>query len=194
MDTVRSPSRVAGAGAAHSASLQDRYDLYRKTQGRELLNVIPREGVRTLLRHFREDGGPTPDSPPGENVLEWLAERCCDVLPLPPFEVWAEEFHAARRSFSSVPGPPLAPEAPDGAPVTVDVRPLLHRGQEWIAALALRADEHQWLGHIRFHAAGQARVYTTGDVFREPSPMEVRKRFRAFDERTLSAFLRSALP
>ena len=95
---------------------------------------------------------------------------------------------------SEEPVAPLAPEAPDGAPVTVDVRSVHFRDREWIAALALRSRDDHWVGHIRFHPAGDGAAYATGDVFREPSPMDVRKRFQSFDDRTLGAFLRSALP
>lgn len=194
MDGALHPQRLRDTDGVHSASLQERYAQYRRTQGRELLNVIPREGVRTLLRHFRADEGGSPEGTRGENLLEWLAGRCCEILPLPPLEIWAREFHAARRSFAHVPGAPLAPEAPDGTPVTVDVRSVPYRDREWIAALALRSREDHWVGHIRFHASEEETAYATGDVFREASPMEIRKRFQSFDERTLGAFLRSALP
>lgn len=177
----------------HSASLRERYLAYRIAQGRELLNVIPREGVRSLLRHFRarEDGS---GSAAAGDVLGWLAERCGDILPLPPFEVWALDFHGAREAYAAEPGPPLAPKAPDGEPVTVEVRTLSHRGERWVAALALRPQHDLWVGHIRFHREEAAAVFTTGDIFREATPLDVRQRFSGFDDHTLNAFLRSALP
>lgn len=189
MDTV-----LSGAAPLHSPSLRDRYLAYRQAQGRELLNVIPREGVRSLLRHFRnaEDGHPTGEL--GDEVLEWLAGRCGELLPLPPFEVWVKDFHRARSEYARIPGPPLAPATPDGEPVTVEVRSTTLGDGEWVAALALRPMEDLWVGHIRFHRADEQGVFTTGEVFRETSPLEVRQRFQAFDDRTLNAFLRSALP
>jgi len=171
----------------------ERYEAYRKSQGRELLNVIPREGVRALLRHFRTDERAR-EAGEGEDLLVWLADRCGDILPLPPFDVWAQDFHRDRGAYAHVPGPPLAPQAPDGSPVTVELRSLSHGGQEWVAALALRPGDDQWVGHIRFHPGGAPGFFTTGEVFRESSPTEVRRRFQSFDEHTLGAFLRSALP
>lgn len=191
METV-----LHGGGAPatiHSPSLQDRYRAYRKVQGRELLNVIPREGVRSLLRHFRaEERAPGTDA--AGDVLEWLAERCGDLLPLPPFEIWARDFHGAREAYAAEPGPPLAPEDPYGEAVTVEVRSLRQEGEGWVAALALRPQHDLWVGHIRFHREASDAVFTTGDIFREASPLEVRQRFGGFDDHTLSAFLRSALP
>ena len=176
------------AGGDHSASLLERYRAYRRAQGRELLTIIPREGVRSLLRTFE------PSSPDDGDVLDELAARCSELLPLPPFDVWARDFHEARAEYESLPGPPLAPESPDGEAVTVEVRSIAFRQSEWVAALALRAHDDQWVGHVRFHPSSGAQVYTTGDIFRESSPLQVRERFRSFDDGTLNAFLRSALP
>ena len=117
-----------------------------------------------------------------------------EMLPLPPFEVWARDFHRSRREYAAVPGPPLAPESPDGEPVTVDIRAIKRAQEEWVAALALRTWGGYWLGHIRFHSPVSPQVVTTGEIFREPSPVEVRRRFRDFDDRAMKAFLNSALP
>lgn len=184
---------TGAAGRVHSPSLRERYLAYRQAQGRELLNVIPREGVRSLLRHFRADApGDAPRE--GEDLLEWLALRCGDLLPLPPFELWVRDFHQARGAYATEPGPPLAPEAPGGEHVTVEVRSHRYQGKEWVAALAVRPQHDLWVGHIRFHPQQESAVFTTGDIFREASPVEVRQRFHTFDEHTLNAFLRSALP
>ncbi|MDT8341963.1 MAG: hypothetical protein RQ751_10665 [Longimicrobiales bacterium] len=194
----------------HSPTLRERYAAYRRAQGRELLNVIPREGVRSLLRHLRASGdasvdaarGPTPRAgraeasveADGGALLEWLAARCEALLPLPPFEVWVRDFQGGREEYASEPGPPLAPSAPDGSPVAVEVRSLRHAGEAWVAALAVRPAAERWVGHIRFHREGDPGAVTTGEIFREDSPVQVRERFRSFDPHTLSAFLRSALP
>lgn len=176
---------------AHSPGLRGRYEQYRIAQGRDLLNVIPREGIRSLIRHLRTRGQAPP--PVEGDTLAWLATRCAELLPLPPFEVWVRDFHGARREYDGLPGPPLAPATDDGAPVTVEVRALHHEDREWVAALALRPLGRQWVGHIRFHPSGEARVLTTGDIFREASPTAVRERFQSFDSHTLGAFLRSSL-
>lgn len=177
--------------AAHSPVLRDRYERYREAQGRELLNVIPREGIRSLIRHLRALGHEPPVGP--GDTLGWLATRCADLLPLPPFQDWARDFYRARPAYQALPGPPLAPATGDGEPVTVEVRSLWHDDREWVAALALRPLDRQWVGHIRFHPPGEARVFTTGDIFREATPVAVRERFRSFDSHTLGAFLRSCL-
>lgn len=182
-----------GPVTVHSPSLRERYDAYCQSQGRELLNIIPREGVRSLLRHF--GGEHRVASLSGdEDLLEWLARRCRDLLPLPPFEEWVSDFRSGRSAYVAVPGPPMAPRTADGAPVTVDLRSVRYHGEEWVAALALRPQDDQWVGHIRFHLHDAVSAYTTAEVFREPSPVEVRERFHSFDDRTLGAFLRSALP
>lgn len=178
--------------AAHSQTLHERYVAYCRAQGRELLNVIPREGVRELIRHFRGQGEPVRAM--DADMLDWLAGRCEELLPLPPFEQWAEDFYRSRAAYDPIPGPPMAPAAPDGSPVTVEVRSLAFGGHRWTAGLALRPAAGGWTGHIRFHAREEGPVYATGEVFREGSPLAVRERFQAFDDHTLGAFLRSALP
>ena len=183
-DRLRAPS-------VHSPGLRERYARYRETQGKELLNVIPREGIRSLIRHLRKHGHPPPS--PGGDTLTWLADQCAALLPLPTFEVWARDFYRARPEYEGQPGPPLAPATGDGEAVTVEVRPLDHADRKWMAALAIRRMDRQWVGHIRFHPPGEARVFTTGDIFREDSPVAVRERFRSFDAHTLGAFLRSSL-
>lgn len=187
---MASPDPVQHA-PAHSPVLRERYLRYRESQGRELLRVVPREGIRTLIRHFRREGHPAP--PVDGDTLGWLATRCAALLPLPPFEVWAADFYRARSAYEEIPGPPLAPATGDGEPVTVDLQSLWHEDREWTAALALRPLDGQWVGHIRFHPLGGGRVFTTADIFREASPVAVRRRFRSFDSRTLGAFLNSSL-
>jgi hypothetical protein len=188
-----------GTTQAHSLLLRDRYLAYCSDQGRELLNIIPREGVRSLLRHFRLNGGVHPyadrvEDADDRGTLYWLAERAMEILPLPPFDVWVQDFHASRFEYATVPGPPMAPEAPDGEPVTVELRSIRRGESEWVASLGVRTLGERWVGHIRFHSPGEPKVFTTGEIFREPSPIDIRQRFRDFDERTLKAFLNSVLP
>jgi hypothetical protein len=78
--------------------------------------------------------------------------------------------------------------------VTVEVRTLHHQGSSWVAGLGLRPLEPLWVGHVRFHPAGRPDFVQTGEILREESPEEVRRRFRDFDEGTLAALLRSVLP
>lgn len=189
-----------------SPSLLERYRAYRVAQGRELLNLLPREGLRSVLRHLqsREGGlaasgvavvGADPREPEGGlQTLDDLAARCSELLPLPPFHVWLQDFHRARGEYATLPGPPMAPETADGEAVTVETRELVHQGDSWVASLALRPLEDRWVGHIRFHSSEDDRMHQTGEILREGSPTEVRERFRGFDDHTVTAFLRSTLP
>jgi hypothetical protein len=184
-------------GGLHTATLRERYAAYRRTQGLELLQLLSPEGRRGVLRHLRERGPGGDGSGEGldESVtLDDVARRCADLLPLPPFHVWAEDFHRSRRAYESQPGPPLAPRAADGGPVTVAVRPVRHEDREWVAQLALRPLGSLWVGQVRFHPAGLPDFVQTGEILREESPEEVRRRFQGFDDRTLQALLRSVLP
>ncbi|MEJ2539814.1 MAG: hypothetical protein P8188_07575 [Gemmatimonadota bacterium] len=191
---------VADRGAPqplHSPSLRERYESYRRAQGRALLDLLSREGLRSVLRHpggALDAAAPGMEGAPPSDDLGALALRCADLLPLPPFPVWVEDFHRHRRAYVDQPGPPLAPEAEDGRPVTVDVRTLRHRGQVWVAGLAVRRVGALWVGHVPFHRPGEPGSVQTGEILREDSPLAVRQRFQEFDERTLQALLRSALP
>jgi hypothetical protein len=154
--------------------------------------MLPRDGVRALYRSAR--GQVT-----GEVVdpLALLVEECRRVLPLPPFELWAQDYlrnrlcHLEEMEFSVGPR--------KSAPATIDVRRLRHGGQMWVAELAVFHEPPLWRGLITFHpegAEGGAQHivrHSTGDVFREEHSEDVRERFRSFGEGTLQAFLRSAI-
>ena len=196
---LRDDSPTARAGpdvGVHTHTLRERYEAYRLTQGRELLDLLPSEGLRSILRHLREAGAGEGGASgfDGDLTLEDLARRCAGLLPLPPFHVWAEDFHRSRRAYESLPGPPLAPRAVDGRPVTVAVSTFRYRSDVWVADLALRPLAPLWVGHLRFHLAGDPHFVQTGEILREESPEAVRRRFEDFDERTLGALLRSVLP
>lgn len=177
---------------AHPATevLHRRYDAYRARQGRDLLALMPREGVRRLLKAFREQGGhPEPE-------LETLAVFAAARMPLPPFGVWLEDFHRHRAEHLELAGPPLSdgPQAAEGAPVTVDVRTLRVGAAEWVASLAVHPVSTGWRGAIYFHLPPDSRSFPTADVFREEDVTSVRRRFADLDQATLQAFLRSVLP
>lgn len=190
---------IGGVGGTSAAlpvtpALRDRYTRYRLQQGRELLTLLPREGIRVLLRRrlLADRAGGDPGL-----AMEELATACADLLPLPPFAVWLRDFQEHRRAYleTDVLGP-AGPEAPEGAPVTVAVRSFLADGEAWTAELVVRqgSDGRRWDGCLHFHRGEGDPVARTGDVFSEPRAEEVRERFRAFDDHTLRAFLRSSLP
>ncbi|MDT8368190.1 MAG: hypothetical protein RQ745_03210 [Longimicrobiales bacterium] len=174
-------------------SLRARYEVYRRQQGRDLLALLPREGLRALLRtrEGRSEGfdGATQDD------FEALARRCAELLPLPPFEVWARDFARNRAAYGGPEAPPLAPPAGSDAPVTVAVAEFTsEHGEEWVASLELSAVGPLWAGTVRFHDSLASVTCRTGPILRETHPEEVRARFTGFNRTTLNALLRSALP
>ncbi len=184
-----------GPAESHPATeaLRARYEAYRQRQGRDLLAIVPREGVRALVRQFRAGQG---EAVRGEPTLEQLAAHCAELLPLPPFGAWLEDFHLNRGAYLVDVEPPLAegPAVPGGEPVTVDVRTFVVASAEWVAALCVHPVEEGWRGAIQFHRPPERDSVRTADIFREEHLTPVRERFRSFDEATLRAFLRSALP
>ena len=67
--------------------LRGRYEAYCGQQAAALPAMLPRDGVRALYRSAR--GQVT-----GEVVdpLALLVQECRRVLPLPPFEIWAQDY------------------------------------------------------------------------------------------------------
>lgn len=174
--------------------LRARYEGYLRRQGRDLLTMIPREGVRALVRESRLAGGLTDQEV--RPALAELAAFAATLLPLPPFDVWLEDFNRNRSAHLALTEPPLTdgPTVSGGAPVTVDVRTFAADGCEWVSELHVRSVSQGWRGAVHFHRPGAARVACTGEVFREAHLASLRERFRAADNATLRAFLRSALP
>lgn len=193
---VRDAGPVAPTGTTHPATetLRLRYEAYRLRQGRELLAILPREGVRALVRRYR--GDVPHDERAGEPHLDDLARFAATLLPLPPFGVWLDDFTAHRAAHLADAEPPMrdGPEAPDGESVAVDVRSFVAAGEEWIGELQVRSVQAGWRGSLHFHRPGAAKAGCTGEVFRERDLTSLRERFRALDQPTLQAFLRSSLP
>lgn len=189
-------SRYAGLARGgvdvHPATetLRRRYDAYRLRQGRDLLALIPREGVRRIVKAFRDQGGhPEPE-------LDTLAAFMAARMPLPTFGVWIDDFHRHRAEHLALAEPPMSdgPQTAEGAPVTVEVRTFLVGDAEWVASLAVQAVGPRWRGAIHFHRPPDSRSFPTADVFREEQVTAVRRRFADLDQATLRAFLRSVLP
>jgi hypothetical protein len=185
---------VVAGQALHPATdtLRARYDGYRRRQGRELLVLVPREGLRALLRAHSRELGAAPRSDPG---LDALADFAASLVPLPPFDVWVEDFRDHRAAHLTQSDPPLAdgPGAPAGDSVTIDVLTFSSGNEEWVAELQVRSVPEGWRGSIHFHRPGEAGAGCTGEVFREPHVTALRERFRGCDGGTFRAFLRSVL-
>ena len=131
--------------------------------------------------------------------LALLVERCREVLPLPPFEVWVEDYLRDRRPYleemeRGVVGPGR------GSPVTIDLRRIAREDQTWVGGPYLFRESPDWRWFITFNPESDQTeepppaLRRTADVFRESRGDDVRDRFRSFSEDTLQAFLRSALP
>lgn len=168
--------------------LESEYVAYRVRQARGFIQLIPREGVRPLLRQAlatATDAEQVADDPMGT-----LLRHCLDRLPLPPFEVWL----ADRRAHPSahVGDIEASASAPTAAtPLTVEARGFTV-GREGVSArLRVFRDAEAWRGFIAFEGDRRG-VHATSVIFREPSLEDVRERFRSFDFEALSAFYRSA--
>jgi hypothetical protein len=189
---VSHPADGAGARPPATQALRDRYARYRIQQGRELLTLLPREGIRALLRHRLASARPRESS---GLAMEELAAACADLLPLPPFERWLQDFRHNRTAYlESDTFGPAGPQSPEGAPVTVAVRSFLADGEAWTAELVVHPDGPRWCGLLHFHRGEGEPMARTGEIFRESRSDVVRDRFRSFDDHTLRAFLRSSLP
>jgi hypothetical protein len=176
-------------------TLRALYHRYCETEARALVDLLPTEGRRALLRAGRREGEPL--------SVDVLIEAARRLLPLPPYEVWVSDYLANRAAYLTRMGIPAVPDRP--RPVTVDVRPV---GNGWWASLDLRHDEGGWVGYVAFHpdpgadpggtmgigvpGASATGVIRTADVFRGPDPEALRARFRGFGQHAMEGFFRSA--
>lgn len=180
--------RPAATGVAEDRA---RYRDYRRRQGLRLLSLLPEGAVRPLYRRARKRAGRRGAV---ADPMALLLDFCQEILPLPPFDVWLGDRRAHPAAHLDDGADPSAGGA-SPTPVTVEVRPFQADGVVWNAALDVRPDGDVWRGHISFRRdEGGSRIHPTGEIFREGEAGAVRDRFLAFDDRTLQAFLRSALP
>jgi hypothetical protein len=169
--------------------LQLQYLSYRRRQARALVRMLPRDAVRPLYRRaLGADADGTRADP-----IEALVSYCETLLPLPPFQVWAEDL--ARDPKAHLRDLEDSAEAPTPvAPATLEVRALQIDGHVWLARLRSYRDGDAWRGFIAFEDTRSRVVHRTALIFREIDPTDVRDRFLSFDPSALAAFLRSALP
>lgn len=172
--------------------LRQRYERYCRSQGMALASLVPREAIRPLYRAALESRSQV-EAEADVDPLEVLGAFCRKLLPLPPFEVWREDFLRHRNAHLED-GEAWGDVRDRPDPVAVELRTLDAAGERWYATLNVRKDEAGWRGHIAFHTAGSSRAFRTAEVFRETDGSAVRRRFRELDPGTLAAFLRSVLP
>lgn len=182
-----SPSRGSGIPFRPypPESLRALYARYCEREAAELLTLLPREGVRALIRA----AGVGAEDP---EVLSAVRAVARGLLPLPPYEVWVQSYLADRTPYLARLGVPSVPVRAE--PVTVAVRPV---GDAWWAQLNLHQGPNGWVGHILFHPdpegeAAQSALRRTGDIFRGPDPDAFRVRFLDFGRAAMDGFLRSA--
>jgi hypothetical protein len=179
-------------------ALRARYEAYCAEQAAALPALLPRDGVRELYRSARAAVAGDVADP-----LALLVARCRELLPLPPFEVWAADYLRDPRPYLEAVETGTAGHV-RSAPVAVDLRHIEHDGESWVASLGLFRAPPEWRGFITFQAEGHADsaaetprvrpVHRTADVFVEARAEDVRERFKSFSADTLQAFLRSTLP
>lgn len=169
------------------------YDAYVRRQAQGLLDLVPREGIRSLYGRAREwarsRGSHDPKDP-----MATLIQYCAEILPLPPFRVWAEDVarNAAGHLSQLLRDPEGSGDAADSLPV--ETRSFLVAGDRWYAVLGVYRVRDGWGGSIRFHRGPDTPVHRTAGIFRGGDPAEVASRFRGFDDASLRAFLRSVRP
>ena len=175
--------------------LRQRYAAYRRRQAARLLQVVPRDAVRPLYRRARHEAVRSDLLTEGDvaDPLALLVRYCETLIPLPTYSVWLADLRDHPEGHfadleESADGPTVE------SPSTMGIRQLIVRGRSWLAHLRSFRDEGLWRGYISFEEEGSGRVHRTAAVFCEPGAGELRERFFSFEEGTLEAFLRSALP
>lgn len=174
--------------------LRRSYEAYCRRQAALLLSVLPEGSAAGLHRRATEGAGQ------GSDGFGRLKAFCRELLPLPPFDRWCDDFlaHPARYLDDARPWR----ERDEDGPTALAVRPFDVDGRPWSAYLVVRALADGWTGWLVFSpgafepsdSAPSGRKGCTGEIFREPRAEHVVERFDAFDDATLRAFLRSALP
>jgi hypothetical protein len=161
-------------------TLRALYEQYCEAEARDLMELLPREGRRALVRACQETTGAL--------SVEAVRKMARALLPLPPYEAWVRSYLEHREAYLRRLGIPSVP-AREG-PVTVAIRPLRNG---WWAHLNLRRVEDGWVGFVAFHREEFAGGVPprTADIFRGPDAETLRQRFEGFGTTTMEDFLRS---
>lgn len=170
-----------------AGELEERYCAYRRHQASLLVKALPREAIRPLYRRARARTAAAPHDP-----LALLVSLCEELLPLPPFDVWKADLLAHPDGHLRDLGDWAEAPAAD-RPATTAVRRFSADGRRWVAFLRAYRVAGGWRGLIAFRDES-GRVFRTAGIFHEPCPTELTERFATFDDASLEAFLRSALP
>ena len=168
-----------------------RYEWYCERQVSILLSLLPADVLRTFYGHAREWAAGRGEHQ-AKDPLSTLRRFGRRVLPLPPFEIWRNDFLRHRLAYLEDDLEPPDPRTRSD-PVTVDARSLDYRDESWNVELRLFSDAAVWRGFMVFRS-GTGPAFSTADVFCESAPAAIRERFMDFEPGTLQAFLRSALP
>jgi len=125
--------------------------------------------------------------------LNLLLRFCESILPLPPFDIWLEDFRDHPRSHLD--DMDRSAEVPSSStPATLETRRLVRGPDAWTVRLRGFRDGGVWRGYIAFEEQASGRVHRTALIFRERDAWDLRERFLGFEPATLEAFLRSSLP
>ncbi len=179
-------------GPPHAAVLRGRYDEYCRQQVTLLLEIVPREALRTLYRSARS-WATREGLHESKDPMSTLRAFCRELLPLPPFEIWLSDFEHHRLAHLSA-GAELSPLTQTLEPIVVTSKRIEYRAEWWRGALEVYRRGDAWRGIIRFQRKGEGEHFRTGEIFREDELQDLRDRFNSFTALTLSAFLRSTLP
>jgi len=153
-----------------------------------LLSLMTRDALRPFYRRAVEWAESKGDAD-GRDPLSIARRFAREILPLPPYEEWIPLYLENRTAYLEELQVLAAPRMDD--PVAVAVRDF---GDGWYAALCLTGAPSGWNAFIQFHRSEGIQSCRTAELFRGEDAGEIRSRFDAFDDRTLAAFLRSALP
>ncbi len=174
------------------AGLRRQYQEYCRRQAAGLIRLVPKESLRSLYRTARAWAAAR-GLHENKDPMATLVLYCRELLPLPPFECWLEDYERNRIAHLQYvsEGPVPAREV---EPVVVDERAVRLGGETWKAGLNLFPDGGVWRGFIGFSLGPSEKAVRTANVFCEGDPKSVRDRFTDLTVHTLQAFLRSTLP
>ena len=186
----------SGAGEATShgidAGSRRQYQEYCQRQAEGLVRLVPKEAIRPLYRTARA-WAVARGLCENKDPMATLVRYCRELLPLPPFECWLEDYeHNRIAHLQYVSEGPL--DTRTVAPVVVDASDLRIDGETWTASLSLFPDGDVWRGFIGFRRGSSDTGVRTANVFCEEDPKNIRERFTDLTSHTLKAFLRSTLP